>query len=579
VSVRDEEAANHSIDSDEPAGKLSLTAAERGLSSPWRSGGRAVHPGLRRVAALAGVVVALAAPSVEAQVVPGTCSGEAPCKLTEGLPDGQFLQVRLSSDGKRAVFTYRNAGGGGDDLYSAPVDGGEAPTKLNEPDHRVGTVAISPDGTRVAYIAQIPVQGNTLFSVPIAGPSSASIRLSSDIDANTLLISPNGRLVVHESVQRDRIRAVPIEGPANGGTRLTQPFESNREIQRFAISADGKSVVYLANQDDANTLELYRVPLTLSPQPDLPTVKLNALLVAGGQVRDFFLPLGEGPAIYLADQDTLDVPELFAVRLGGEGRVKLSLPLPPNWEVGASGFDDAVPVKIFPNGSGVAYQIQEKVAEGKRPRVQLYSVPITGPGTDSVRLDDPPAALPDASSRQFDIAADGGRIVHTMASGELNAETFVLFTVPAAGPATAGTQLSTSNFADVITLSPNGARTLWNADRSLFSFQTASPGAGPAVLNGSEQPTEGFIDPTSTRVVYGELVDGVGVVALFTAAIDGSAPSRIFTSPLTGNFDDVLFTPDGGRVVYSVRDAARNEALYSSSLAPIGASASPAAKR
>jgi dipeptidyl aminopeptidase/acylaminoacyl peptidase len=508
------------------------------------------------------------------------CSGEEPCALTEGLPDGSFFKVQLSPDGRRAIFTYRYADPNlSDDLYSVPVDGSASATKLNE-HPSVGDVVISPDSTRIVYSAQVPMEGKTFFSVPAAGPASRSIRVASDVGSGEPpQISPNGRLIVFLSRRRDRIRAVPIAGPANGGTRLTQILESGR-IERFKISPDGKSVVYLANQDDINTTELYRVPLTRSPEPSRPTVKLNALPVTGGKVRDFWIAPDPGPVVYLADQDTLDVPELYAVRLGGAGGIKLSLPLPPNWEVGASGFDDAVPVKIFPDGSRVGYQIQEKIFQD-RPRVQLYSVPIAGPGTESVRLDQPPGEAPDANSHLFEITADSSHVVHTMAAGNPDAPILGLFTVPATGPATAGALLSTSTFAEVVLLSPNGERALWYPDTgtSLVSFLTGRPGEGTAVLDGDEQPGGVLITPSSRRVVYEVFVEGVGITALFTAPIDGTAPAQNVTGSLSGFFDLEAIASDGARVVYSVRDAANNEVLYSSPLPLEAAGSLPSQQR
>jgi hypothetical protein len=530
-------------------------------------------------AALAAVIAALAGSAVAAQVETETCSGDVPCTLTKALPAGAFINVQLTADGTRAVFTFRNAAGGGDDLYSVPVDGSAPPTKLNEREN-VNDVRISPDSTRVVYKASVPVQGVTLFSVPVAGPASASIRISSDVGSGLPAeITPNGRLVVHLSTTRDRISVVPIEGPANGGTRLTQILQRGR-IERFEISPNGRSVVYMATQDDVNTMELYRVPLTLSPEPTRPTAKLNAPLVTGGQVRDFSLASTSSAAVYLADQDTLDVPELFAVTLGGAHRVKLNLPLPPNWEVGASGFDDADPVKIFPDGSRVAYQIQEKVFQG-RPLVQLFSVPIGGPGTESVRLDHPPSEAPDASSRTFAITADSTRVVHTMAAGNPDALLTALFTVPAAGPARSGALLSTSTFDELVILSPNGERVLWFPDTgtSLASFLTARPGKGAAVLDGDEQPGDALIDPTSRLVVYDVFVQGTGVIALFRVPIDGSTPAQNFTAPLGGFFKLIAITSDSRRVVYSVRDAAGHQVLYSSPLAPAHTTGAPGVER
>ena len=70
-----------------------------------------------------------------------------------------------------------------------------------------------------------------------------------------------------------------------------------------------KNVVYLSDQQTPFTWELYRAPLT-GPAQD--GVKLNGSLVTGGNVEETFQISPEsGWVIYLANQDTNDVIELF----------------------------------------------------------------------------------------------------------------------------------------------------------------------------------------------------------------------------------------------------------------------------
>jgi dipeptidyl aminopeptidase/acylaminoacyl peptidase len=546
----------------------SASPSQQGAARRSATVGRVVVCVVRTTIALAALGVTPANPGAAAQSGPTLCAGEVPCKLTEGLPAGTVINVQVSPDGRQVLIKHRRSELGFDELYSVPADGSSPAVKLSPPDGRVGDVLISPDSSRVVYDAQIPLVGSTLFSVPIAGPSSSSLQLSTEIGGNTPAISPNGRLVVYQSVRRERLLAVPIEGPESATVQLTKQIELGREIQRFQISPDGKSIVYQANQDDVNAVELYRVPLTIVPEADPPTAKLNAPLVAGGRVRDFWFSPTNAPVVYLADQDVFDVPELFAVRLGGAGRVKLNLHLPPNWEVGASTIEEGVPVRISADGSRVAYQIQEKVFQG-RAAVQLFSVPITGPGTQSVRLDLPPADALDARSQKFAITSDSARVVHVMIADNDGqaAPVLSLFSVPAAGPAEANTMLGTSLFDDDIVLSPDGARAVWRGGTSLFSSSTApTPGDAPVLLTGDEQEPEPIlIDPASTQGIYTAFT-GVDIEGLFRVPLDGSRPSENLTSSLIGRIDDVVIAPDGGRVVYTLRDSSDREDVYSSSL-------------
>ena len=56
-------------------------------------------------------------------------------------------------------------------------------------------------------------------------------------------------------------------------------------------------------------------------------VKLNSLLPAGGNVADFVISPDAARVVYLADQRTDEVRELFSVPLGGGPVTQLNGPL------------------------------------------------------------------------------------------------------------------------------------------------------------------------------------------------------------------------------------------------------------
>jgi hypothetical protein len=67
-------------------------------------------------------------------------------------------------------------------------------------------------------------------------------------------------------------------------------------------------VIYLANQETKDVLELYSAPLDGSTND----VKLNGALVEGGYVDDFTLSSDGRRVIYLAAQQVKDSLELYA---------------------------------------------------------------------------------------------------------------------------------------------------------------------------------------------------------------------------------------------------------------------------
>ena len=72
-----------------------------------------------------------------------------------------------------------------------------------------------------------------------------------------------------------------------------------RKETRYAISPDGRTVMCRADQDTHDVFELYRVPILGDESR-----KLNDSLVAGGVISNDFIISADGRlVVYLADQD------------------------------------------------------------------------------------------------------------------------------------------------------------------------------------------------------------------------------------------------------------------------------------
>jgi hypothetical protein len=117
--------------------------------------------------------------------------------------------------------------------------------------------------------------------------------------------------------------SAPLDGSAPP-VRLNAPFASGGGLRTqtsslrgaFEVAPDGLTVVYLADQRTAGTVELFAVPTDGSRAPRV----LNQELVAGGDVgaSDVAVPIvpfafrPDGRAVaYLADQEEDGVVELF----------------------------------------------------------------------------------------------------------------------------------------------------------------------------------------------------------------------------------------------------------------------------
>ncbi len=350
---------------------------------------------------------------------------------------------------------------------------------------------------------------------------------------------------------------MPTEGPAASGRRLTAPFAAGASAGNARISADSKSVVYRSDQATVGTSELFRVPLTLTPEPDPPTTRINGPLVAGGDVSDFVL--APNAVVYRADQDTDGTRELYRAALGGGARAKLSTPLEPRWEVFGP-VDGSGPARILPDGSRVIYEIRKHLGGYE---AQLHSVPLAGPASASVRLDYPEGQpVSGLAPVHYKLSADSRRVVYTLANDSLT----YLLSVPATGPAAASRLLAfphPDNF--VYDISLDGARVAYEQVSDVFSVPI---GGGTALkLNGGEDAA-GDIRAGAGRFVY-EARRANGVRALFSA--DGVGPRYELTAALPGSSFTRALTADGSRVLFTSLQsgAGMPVQLFSSRLAPV----------
>ena len=186
-------------------------------------------------------------------------------------------------------------------------------------------------------------------------------------------LDPGGTRAVYRADQevdeRWELYSVRIDGSA-GATKLNGTLVSGGDvrIEGFKINPSGTRVLYLANQDNSNVVELYSVPIDGSAAP----TKVHPALPPGRGVRSFeFSPDGLRVA-YVADQDQNDVFELYSAPSDGSApAVKLSGCLVAGGNVSGQNNADCV---FTSDGTTVVYCADQDI-EG---RFELYSVPSTG---------------------------------------------------------------------------------------------------------------------------------------------------------------------------------------------------------
>ena len=103
-------------------------------------------------------------------------------------------------------------------------------------------------------------------------------------------------------------------------------------------------------------------------------IKLSGVMPPFGFVASFQISPDGRYAVYLADQTTNGVNELYSVFLGGGSPVRLNPILPFGRNVTS--------FQISPDSSRVVYQANQDTPTA----FELYSVPIGGPATNGIKL-------------------------------------------------------------------------------------------------------------------------------------------------------------------------------------------------
>jgi len=231
---------------------------------------------------------------------------------------------------------------------------------------------LSPDGSKVVFeaswvikIQDYPDPYNTfsfnvyeLFSVPINGPASEEIKLWEPSEkagygngdsryvseaalnaANHPICDINfnhqGSTVIYRLEYPNAgycvLWWVPIDGSLHAEKLYAADASTLPEVETYQVTNDDRKVVYsmaydsdqaasadqsldtTTKQEGIRLTELFCVPIG---GPEAASRKLNGPLVPGGSVEGWDLSTQNREVVYKADQDTLDVQELYLADLG-----------------------------------------------------------------------------------------------------------------------------------------------------------------------------------------------------------------------------------------------------------------------
>src|SRR5262245_4227910 len=234
-------------------------------------------------------------------------------------PVGRIFGSSCTSTG-RLVYGVDELGDSNTALRSIPLSGSEASRELWP--GPAGLMGFTFDGKQVLFVADL--DGNGLVELAVVpGDGSSPARSLASVEAaeefiGSLQVSPDLEHVLYLSsaylsgppnfALRSELYAVSLLGtPAP--VRLNGVPVSGGSVESAALSRDGRSVVYRADESEDGVLELFVVPVDGS----LPARKLPIPLVAGGSTVSCAFDSGGTHVLYTADQAEDERYELFSI--------------------------------------------------------------------------------------------------------------------------------------------------------------------------------------------------------------------------------------------------------------------------
>jgi hypothetical protein len=207
---------------------------------------------------------------------------------------------------------YRARIAGMDQLHSATLAGGEPPLSLHQGVPVVeDDFLVSANGQYVFYRAEATAGTTRLFVLRTDGgwpqPFDLSGPLAAGGDVLSYRLTPDAsRLVFLADKRTDEVFELfrrTVTTPAV----LIHGMPAFADVTAYRLDPAAQRVQYLADRRVDGRDELYAAPLDGSSSPQ----RVSDDLLAGGDVRQDFVPMDGGAALYAADQVQDETFELF----------------------------------------------------------------------------------------------------------------------------------------------------------------------------------------------------------------------------------------------------------------------------
>lgn len=328
-------------------------------------------------------------------------TGGASTKLNGNLVVGRnVLDFQLSRDGSQALYRADQVTDEVSELFVVPVIGGAA-TQVNPALVATADVTdkydFSFDGSNAVYIADQDTDEMTeLYSVVLGVPGSTKLNLflNPTDDILDFKASPATKKVVYRSTPGafDQLRTVDMDG--NNNVQINPALVPGGSVKNlYDFISDGSQVIYVADQDTLGQDEIYIIPTS----GGVIFANLNPPLI--GDVSDFQFVQAKNAVVFRADQNTLNLKELFGAPLNdfSEDKVtKINPPLAADRSISS--------FKVSSNGEFLVYRSnQDNVSQ-----IELYRVSFNG--ADAAKIN--PALVNGGNVVDFRISPDDTKILY-----------------------------------------------------------------------------------------------------------------------------------------------------------------------
>lgn len=388
-----------------------------------------------------------------------------------------------------------------------------------------GDLQFSPDNTKIAFIGDFLTDGvEELFVVDLSGPAPlTAVRVSGPSiaagDITNYFWSPDSRWIAYQGDQETdgvtEIYVVDTTAPTPTAVKVNGPMVTGGDVgaDDFGFSADSTWLYYNADQEVDNSFYLYIVDLT-APTPGI-GVRVHPDLLGStadvGTSGTFFTPDGSR-LIYVADQETVDVDELWMVPLAG--RVP-GAPQKLSGTMVAGGDVDDFDTFLSPDGNYVAY-----IADAETDVFsEVWVVDISGPVPSApVKVSAPMQPTGDATMVSW--SPDSTRLMYLADQDTEGVVEIYVVGIGGALPATPVKvnaplptgRLVVSSLTNGFVWSPDGTWVAYRADTAvdsafhLFVVPMTAAGPGTAVqlsTHTGAQDIENFLfSPDGQRIAY-----------------------------------------------------------------------------